>query len=354
MHVMCCSKILMMARLGHMKIRQPAIAGLALVFIFGSIQIGCTEDPKSSIPIKPKPEVEVPGFDADSAYQYVQNQVDFGPRVPNTPEHAACAAWLEEKLTEFGADVIVQEAKVRAYDGTQLDMKNIIGQFNPEKKRRILLFAHWDTRPWADKDGDESRQREPILGANDGGSGVGVLLEVARQIGKEAPDHGIDIIFFDGEDYGTPEFASQSGDAEDWCLGSQHWCANPHKKGYRAKFGILLDMVGSKTAAFPHEGTSMYFADWIVEKVWNSAKKTGHSDLFNNEVSGATTDDHLFVNREAGIPSACIVEYHTTPLLMGLPGYGNFHHTHNDNMDVIDKESLRAVGETLMHVIYNE
>lgn len=337
-----------------MKTRHLVAAALALALIFGSILIGCTDDPGSSVPIKPTTAVVVPRFDADSAYQFVQDQVDFGPRVPNTVEHDACAKWLEAKLTEFGADIIVQEAQVRAYDGKMLDMKNIIGQFNPENKRRILLFAHWDTRPWADKDGDESRQREPILGANDGGSGVGVLLEVARQVGKIAPDHGIDIIFFDSEDYGTPEFMPENGDAEDWCLGSQYWCANPHKKGYRAKFGILLDMVGSKTASFPREGTSMYFADWIVKKVWNAAKKTGHSDVFNEEISGATTDDHLFVNREAGIPSACIVEYHTTPLLMGLPGYGNYHHTHNDNMDVISRESLGAVGETVMHVIYNE
>jgi len=346
----------MKARLGLMKTRLFSGARLPLVLIVGSLLIGCKDDPKHTVPIKPKPAVAVPDFDADSAYQYVQNQVDFGPRVPNTPEHSACAEWLESKLIEFGADVIVQEAKVRAYDGTQLDMKNIIGQFDPENKRRILLFAHWDTRPWADKDNDESRQRQPILGANDAGSGVGVLLEVARQIGKDSPDHGIDIIFFDSEDYGTPEFSSSSGDAEDWCLGSQFWCANPHKDGYRAKFGILLDMVGSKTASFPKEGTSMYFADWIVNKVWNAAKKTGHSSLFNDETSGATTDDHLFVNREAGIPSACIVEYHISPLTMGLPspGYGSFHHTHNDNMDIIDKESLRAVGETLMHVIYNE
>ena len=332
---------------GHMRIRISALLGLLVVAVFFA---GCEEDPK---PKPSKPAVGIPAFNADSAYQYVQDQVDFGPRVPNTPEHGACAEYLVSRLERFGAEVIVQEDVVTAYDGTKLNMKNIIGQYDPSNKRRILLFAHWDTRPWADKDADVGRQREPILGANDGGSGVGVLLEVARNLQIIQPDHGIDIIFFDTEDYGTPEFANTESDFTSWCLGSQYWMANPHKKGYRAKFGILLDMVGSKTASFPKEGSSMHYAYWIVDKIWDAAKSTGNGSYFRDDVSGMTTDDHVFVN-EAGVPSACIVEYHGQVMAMGLPGYGSFHHTHNDNMDVIDPAALEAVGETVMKVIYTE
>ncbi|NNE54846.1 MAG: M28 family peptidase, partial [Flavobacteriales bacterium] len=305
-------------------------------------------------PGKDKPTVNIPAFSGDSAYQFVQDQVDFGPRVPNTPEHDSCAVYLADKLRSYGADVIVQEAQVTGYKGVKLQMKNIIGQFDPGNKRRIMLYAHWDTRPWADKDPDPDRKREPILGANDGGSGVGVLLEVARQIQQQAPNHGIDIIFFDTEDYGTPAFDPNEGDSRSWCLGSQYWTRNPHKKGYRAKYGILLDMVGGKNASFPKEGTSMHYAYWVVDKIWDSAKRTGNKGFFREDVTSPTTDDHLFVNEEAGIPSACIVEYHSDVLAMGLVGYGSFHHTHLDNMNVISAETLEAVGETVMHVIYTE
>jgi hypothetical protein len=316
--------------------------------------VACEEEPDTPSD-QPSVDVQVPSFNADSAYLYIENQVDFGPRVPNTPEHEACGEWLQGELERFGANVIVQRDKVTGYDGTKLNMMNIIGEFQPEKKRRILLMAHWDTRPWADKDLDESRQREPIPGANDGGSGVGVLLEIARQVQIENPKYGIDIIFFDVEDSGLPEFED---DVEDsgltWCLGSQYWSQRPHKDGYRASFGILLDMVGSKSAVFSREGTSMRYAPNLVDKIWRYGRKTGNGRLFKDEVVGETTDDHLFVNYYAGIPSACIVEYHQGTQTMGLVGYGNFHHTHNDNMSIISKSTLKAVGQTVMHVIYNE
>ena len=168
------------------------------------------------------------------------------------------------------------------------------------------------------------------------------------------PDHGIDIIFFDTEDYGTPEFAKTESNYLSWCLGSQYWSENKHKPGYHAKYGILLDMVGSNTASFPKEGTSMHFAPHIVEKVWRNARKSGNGKYFTDEISGHTIDDHRFVNEIGGIPSICIVEYHTNTLMMGMSAYGSYHHTHKDNMDVIDKNALQAVGETLMYTIYNE
>src|SRR5690606_21985561 len=160
------------------------------------------------------------------------------PRVPNSKGHKACGEWLEKKLREYTSEVIVQPATVVAYTGESLKIKNIIARFSPEKSNRIALFAHWDTRPFADRDPENKKQ--PVLGADDGGSGVGVLLEIARNLKMQIPGVGVDIILFDGEDYGDA-----GGDPASYCLGSQYWAKNPPIPGYSAKFGILLDMVGA-------------------------------------------------------------------------------------------------------------
>lgn len=296
----------------------------------------------------------MPQFSADSAFAYVQKQVDFGPRNPNSEGHTQCAEWMVDFLNQYADSVIVQKADLRAYDGNTLHAQNIVAQFQPEKQKRIMVFAHWDTRPFADKDPNPDRRREPILGANDGGSGVGVILEIARQLASTPTNYGIDLILFDAEDYGTPQFADVASDPASWCLGSQYWARHKHVADYRAKFGILLDMVGAKTARFPKEGTSMQYAPHVMNKLFKAARKTGNSGYFKESTSGPTIDDHTFINEIAGIPSACIVEYHTGINAMGLTAYGAFHHTHNDNMDVISKETLEAVGETVMHVLYNE
>lgn len=298
---------------------------------------------------KPAKQVNVPDFNADSAYAYTAAQVAFGPRVPGTDAHVACGNWLEAKLKSFGAEVISQTGTVTAYNGKELPMRNIIGSYHPDKKDRLLLFAHWDTRPFADK--DEDRQSQPIDGANDGASGVGVLLELARLFQSQSPDMGIDIIFFDTEDYGAPEGGIEAGEYTDWCLGSQFWSKNPHVPGYSARYGILLDMVGGKDAVFPREGTSMYFAPRIVKKVWDTAKEMGYGNYFIDNVSGETIDDHLFVNQLAKIPSIDIVHFHTEGEHLG---YGHFHHTHDDTMEGIDKNTLEAVGKVVAKVVYME
>ena len=133
-----------------------------------------------------------------------------------------------------------------------MESRNNNGSFNPDKDKRILLFAHWDTRPYSDHDPDPANHKKPLDGADDGASGVGALLEIARQMGMKAPEVGVDIIFFDAEDYGTPEFAKDryNDTSDTWCLGSRFWGKNPHKPGYKAEFGILLDMVGAKDAVF--------------------------------------------------------------------------------------------------------
>lgn len=316
--------------------------------------VACTQATKTSETDKTseqdKTQIEVPQFSADSAYLFVQQQVDFGARVPNSAAHKACGDYLENKLREYGAEVTVQRATLTAFDGTKLDAKNIIGAFNPNVETRILLFAHWDTRPWADHDANENNRKSPVLGANDGASGVGVLLEMARLFAKQKPSVGIDIIFFDAEDYGAPEDKSSEENADSWCLGSQYWAKNKHKPGYRAKYGILLDMVGAPQAKFHREQISDYYASHIVDKVWKTAETLGFANYFINQPGGGITDDHLYVNQIAGIPAIDIIQYDPN----SKTGFGAYWHTANDTMENIDKNTLKAVGETLMHIVYQE
>lgn len=334
---------------------QAALATAALLITMQ----GCdSETSNSSSRPSSAPEADrviehitAPEFNADSAYAYIASQVDFGPRVPNSPGHASCGDWLAAELERHGADVIVQPGRVRAYDGNILEIRNIIGQYRPDNRERVMLFAHWDTRPFADK--DTLRQREPIDGANDGGSGVGVLLEIARILGNDTTlDLGVDIILFDAEDYGTPEWGERNqNSALTWCLGSQFWAGQPHRMGYRAKYGILLDMVGAEGAVFNREGTSMAYAPDVVQRIWNSAEQLGFGNYFKTDVTPETIDDNLFVSEFAGIPSANIVHYQVQVLPMG---YGPFHHTHADNMSIISRETLDAVGSTVLDVLWND
>lgn len=335
--------------LGRVIERFTAWFALGILVVFTSCVGGGSKSSSGSGSdvVKEIPRVVAPAFDADSAFAFVAQQVAFGPRVPNTSEHEACAAWLSSELERHGAEVTVQEGRARAFDGTILNMKNIVGTFHPESRDRILLFAHWDTRPFADK--DSVRQREPIDGANDGASGVGVLLEIARQLGLNAADVGVDIVFFDAEDYGRPEWLPAMEDGyKTWCLGSQFWSKNPHRIGYRARFGILLDMVGARDAMFHQEGTSLRYAPHVVRKIWKRASELGYANRFDASPTPPTIDDNYFVSEMAGIPSANIVDYRTQIRPMG---YGPFHHTHGDNMSVIERETLKQVGTTVLSVI---
>ena len=341
-----------MAPLGRWTDLKTALVGGALL-----LAAGCGGGDRQAPEPRPKPAkaaekplVPAPAFSGDSAFAHIAAQVAFGPRVPNTDAHRQCADWLAQKLEGHGADVTVQTGRVTAYDGTALDIRNIFGAFRPESPRRILLFAHWDTRPFADK--DSVRTGDPIDGANDGGSGVGVLLELARLLGDSLPEVGVDIAFFDAEDYGEPEWLpNRDADYTDWCLGSQYWARKPHIPGYRARYGILLDMVGAKGAVFHKEGTSMALAPSVVDKVWNTAQRMGHGSLFRNRVTPQTIDDNLFVSQMAGIPSANIVHYHLDTRMMG---YFEHHHTHGDNLAAIDVDVLQAVGDVLTQVVYAE
>jgi hypothetical protein len=285
----------------------------------------------------------IPTFDPDTAYQYIQQQTNYGPRVPNTTAHKNCGDYLIAQLQQHGATTYVQEATLRAYNGTQLQARNIIASYNPGNPQRILLFAHWDTRPYADREPDTQQQQQPIDGADDGASGVAVLLEIARQINQQPPRPGIDIILFDAEDYG-PLSSLNDPDHTTWCLGSQFWARNPHKTNYRAQYGILLDLVGAKNATFLHEYTSTQSAPELLEKIWNIARDLGYGKYFINQPGGNLIDDHQPVIAGRKIPCINIINYDTD-----FPAHW---HTHNDNISIIHRETLKAVGQTVLQFIY--
>ncbi|MFL5730773.1 MAG: M28 family peptidase, partial [Cytophagaceae bacterium] len=319
-----------------------------LISLIALTLMGCPGKEKPKEKVTSQERVPAPVFNADSAYEFVNAQVKFGPRVPNTASHIKCGDFLIAALKKTGAKVTVQTFEANAYDGKKLFLRNIIASINTDAPKRIIFAAHWDTRPFADQDPDKSYYKKPIDGANDGGSGVGILLEVARAINtfKSKPGVGLDLILFDGEDYGAPE-EFEGSHANTYCLGSQYWAKNPHGNAY---YGILLDMVGAKNATFAKEGLSMQYAGSIVDKVWQTGHSLGYSSYFIFRETGAITDDHAYVNEFAKIPMIDIIEFKGG----GENYFGSYWHTHNDNMDVIDKNTLKAVGQTLLEVVYNE
>lgn len=336
--------------------KRGALKTFIYLFMLLIVINACDSTSRKSIseePVKEEKVVSVPSFNSDSAYAFVQKQVDFGPRVPNTPEHVEAGDYIIEKLRSFGATVKTQEFESPTFDNHTVKLRNIIASYAPEKTKRILLAAHWDSRPFADK--DDERKNEPIDAANDGASGVAVLLEIARVLNENAmPEVGVDLIFFDGEDWGND--VDRQGDIATpahldswWCLGSQYWSKNKHTPNYSAYYGILLDMVGGKNAKFYVEGWSKEFAPSIVNKIWDRGAQLGFSHYFVRQDGGAITDDHYYVNRQAKIPMIDIIP--TDPVTQS---FGSFHHTHDDNMDIISRETLGVVGTTVLNVLYYE
>jgi hypothetical protein len=280
----------------------------------------------------------VGAFDADSAYSYVAKQVAYGPRIPNTPAHQACAEWLISKLKSFSDSVTIQKTTVSTH-GKSYGCTNVIAHFNPGAASRVLVLAHWDTREFADADPKTKDQH--FDGADDGASGVGVLVEIARQLHQKPCTLGVDLLCTDVEDAGI------EGDDDSWGLGTQYWSAQAKKSGYHAVYGILLDMVGGKGARFYRESLTKQFAGPQSKMVWNTGNAIGYSDYFSyTNLEVGITDDHTFVNKMAGIPTLDII---------ALQGNGDFmpwHHTVNDNMKIIDKQTLKAVGQTVLQVLY--
>lgn len=285
-------------------------------------------------------------FNADSAYNYVKRQTEFGPRVPGSAAHSATAAYLADFMRRMNPDTVtVQTAPVKFADGKTAELKNIFARWGADRKSHVLLLAHWDTRPWADEDPDTKNHNTPIDGANDGGSGTGVLMEIARQLSRQLPpETGVDILLVDAEDSGI------DGDDASWCLGAQYFADNlPYKPTEMPRYAILLDMVGGRDARFHREYLSDHFARNIVDKVWSTASSIGYGHRFPNETGGALTDDHIALNR-AGIPAIDIVENRH-------PVTGTFNptwHTLDDNISNIDRGTLETVGRTVMKVLQNE
>lgn len=292
---------------------------------------------------------EVPAFSADSACAFIRQQVDFGPRNPGSVGHRLTRDYLERQLRIYAGpqSVYVQPFTHTGYTGETYEMSNIIAAFRPDISDRIMLLAHWDTRPRAERDPDRQRRDEPIAGADDGGSGVGVLLELARLFHDHPPPIGVDIILFDGEDYG------REGDLDYYFLGSRHWSGHPPVSGYRPRFGILLDLVGGQDAVFPREGFSMQYAPRLVDEVWAIAQEMGYGNLFVDEKGSSIADDHWIINRKTGIPTINIIHHKPSRSWQTHVNFPDHWHTHADDMDVIGTETLRGVGEVLLELIYN-
>ena len=293
-----------------------------------------------------------PEFSADSAYAYCAAQCAFGPRLMNTEEHDKCGDWIEAKFRQFGMAVSRQETIVKGYDGTPLKCRNIIASFCPGNKDRILLCAHWDSRPWADNDPDSANWRKPVMGANDGASGVAVMLEIARLLQRaDSIKVGVDFVCFDAEDWGVPQWSEADYNGDSWALGAQYWAERAHSEGYKARFGILLDMVGGVAATFYREAFSQKYASAIVDKVWTSAKVAGYSSFFPDSDGGMITDDHVPVNEKANIPTVDIIPFYAN---CEQSSFGPTWHTVNDTMENIDRNTLKAVGQTVIQVLFSE
>lgn len=324
--------------------------------------IGCLVLLVGLVSCNKKPvQVNRPAFSADSAYAYIEAQMAYGPRVPNSKAHNDCAVWFIQQLRARGAKVELQRGQMPDYRGNMQQIYNIIAHFStPEIANRphILLGAHYDTRPWCDEEDEYSDRFYNVPGANDGASGVGILLEVARQLGQRLEDSSlrtpVDIVLFDCEDMGTPHFYTGQEREDTWCLGSQLWATNYAQNKLATNnsqlstpnysFGIVLDMVGAPDASFPLEMYSTQYAANYQQRIWRSAQQLGYGAMFNNQQSYPITDDHYYVNYIAGIPCVDIIHYD----IRNATGFPHWWHTRNDDLTNISKQTLQAVGEVIM------
>lgn len=319
-----------------------SVSLLSFILIF---MLACGEKKTETVPLDEETATAVV-FDADSAMSFLIAQCDFGPRTPGSEAHRKCGDYMKSQFAQYGLDVVEQTAPITMWDGKTFQCRNIIAVYKPDAEERIVLCTHYDSRPWCDHDADASKHNEPVMAANDGASGVAVLLEVARKLGELNPSVGIDFVCFDLEDYGVPQgHPTSSDDGSSWCQGSRYWATHPHRENYSPVFGVLLDMVGGKGARFAHEYYSMQYAAPVVARVWSAARTAGFSDIFIEQEGGAVTDDHLNMNA-AGIPTIDIISYYGEQ-----GGFGPTWHTAQDTPENIDPATLRAVGQTLLQML---
>ena len=316
----------------------------------------CSTTKKSQNNSQPAVSIQ---FNADSAYLFCEQQCGFGPRTMNSEAHEQCARWIQDKFRQYGCQVSLQQADLRGYDGTVLHATNIIAS-SPSRSvdggmaavPRILLCAHWDSRPWADNDPDSANWHKPVMAANDGASGVAVMLELARLLQQHDSAHiAVDFICFDAEDWGIPQWTDDI-DSDSWALGAQYWASRySAQTSHPYQYGILLDMVGGQGAKFYYESYSLQYARTVVEKVWQAAGAAGYGSFFPAKEVGGVTDDHVPVNEVAHIPCIDIINHYPDCV---QSSFGPTWHTVNDDMQHIDRNTLQAVGQTLVQLIYSE
>ena len=315
-------------------------------FLIAATMIGCSGESDKTLTNQQRgeekrafSEASVPSFRGQNAYAHLERIVSFGPRNPASDGHERCLSFIVTSLRACADDVQTQDFAHAGYDNETLHLSNIVAAFNPGSKERILLCTHWDTRPRAERDANPERWEEPILGANDGASGVAVLLELASLLRTQKPRIGIDLVFFDGEDYGL------EGDVPNYLLGSRHF-AKTKAPGYVPRFGVLLDMVGDAQLEIRKEQYSLRFAPDIVDLVWKKAAELGYVQ-FIDEQGDLITDDHLPLN-EAGIRTIDLIDF-------AYPDESHrYWHTHEDTPDKCSAESLEAVGTVITHIIYQQ
>jgi len=283
----------------------------------------------------------LPEFDGELAYSQILTYEAFGPKVPGTEAHVKAGDWIVSELKKASIQPIEQKTTAVTFDHKTIPVRNIIGQFNPSAKTRYLLSAHWDNRPFSDEDPDPKYKKTPVPGVNDGGSGVVILLGIAKSLkGLELP-FGVDFLFLDAEDWGTPS------NEESYCLGTQYWVKHPVPESYHAKFGINYDMVGRIGSTFPTEGYSASRAGIVMTKLHEAAAKLGLSELFSDGHVGYVTDDHLYL-MQLGFPVFDLISM--TPDGRFPPEW----HTHLDTSQFISRDILKAVGRTTLQVLWDE
>lgn len=326
--------------------KSVVIGRWSLVILAAIVCLSCSRQVKNA-------SVERPAFSGDSAYAFVERQLAFGPRVPNSKAHTDCAVWLVQQLRRYGADIELQKGSMPDYAGRTQPLINIIGHYYPDSivsgQQAIMLCAHYDTRAWADEELLYEDRRYNVPGANDGASGVAVLLEVARQIGlNNRLKQPVDIVFLDYEDQGSPRLYTGVQREDTWCLGSQFFALQYRNRLERYRFGILLDMVGAPDAVFPREMYSVQYAENYVEQIWRNARNLGHGRYFTEKLAPPITDDHYYLNL-TGIPCVDIIHYdsHNTA------GFASWWHTRQDDIQNVDKSTLQAVGEVVLSVVDN-
>jgi len=276
-------------------------------------------------------------FDGAQALRYIETQLAFGPRIPGSPGHVRMAGWLDSLLRTRADTVVVQRWTHVTRAGDSLPMVNILARFKPTATSRVLFLAHWDTRPRADAPGSRDTTL-PVPGANDGGSGVAILLGMADALKKLPPQTGVDLLFVDGEDYGSFD----AGQDQDVLIGSRYYAANL-PPGERPRYAVLFDMVGDRDLRIPREGNSVTGAPDVVEMVWARAKQIGHGDIFVAADFGPTMDDHVPL-QQVGIRAIDLIDLDFGP-------ENSWHHSPDDTIDKVSQASLQAVGDVAMALV---